>query len=335
MPAMAAGRIRTILPYFQKLASRYDAQIEDRELLQRFSAGRDESAFAEIVRRHGPMLFRLCERVLHNPHDAEDVCQAAFLLLARKAVSVRWRDSVAGWLFQTAYRLSLKARTSAHRRKRHEAQACHPCDSRDAASDPVADLTVREFQSVLDDELNCLPEKYRAPILLCCLEGKSRDEAARYLGWTLAEVKNRLEQGRERLRTGLARRGVLLGTALTSAWLLETAAQAECPNILPHAIAKAALSIATGNATLAGLLPAWLAELAKGATKTMFVRNVIIVAVVGSALGLGVVGVATGLPRELPSAQEKPAPATLPADDKKSTKPAEEQTSPKKPKITD
>jgi RNA polymerase sigma factor (sigma-70 family) len=335
MPAMAAGRIRTILPYFQKLASRCNDQIADRELLRRFSVGRDESAFAEIVRRHGSMLFRVCERVLHNPHDAEDVCQAAFLLLARKAASVRWRDSVAGWLFQTAYRLSLKARTTAHRRRRHEAQAYYGGDCHDTASDPVANLTVREFQAVLDDELNCLPEKFRAPILLCCLEGKSRDEAARYLGWTLAEVKNRLEQGRERLRTGLARRGVLLGTALTSAWLLETAAQADCPSIVPHAIAKAGLSIATGNATLAGHLPAWLAELAKGATKTMFVRNVIILAVFGSALGLGVVEVATGLPRELPQAQEKAAPAKPTADEKKSTKPAEEQTSPKKPKITD
>jgi RNA polymerase sigma factor (sigma-70 family) len=325
MSAMAGDRIRTLLPYLQKLASRGDDQIADRELLRRFSAGRDESAFAEIVRRHGPMVLRVCQRVLHNPHDAEDVCQAAFLLLAQKAASIRWHDSVAGWLFQTAYRLSLKARTTAHRRSRHEALA-KPTPT----PDPVAELSVREFQSVLDAEVNRLPEKYRAPILLCCLEGKSRDEAARLLGWTLTAVKDRLEQGRERLRACLARRGVLLGTALTSVWLLETTAQARCEHIGPDAVAKAALSIATGDTTLAGHMPAWLAELAKGATKTMFVRNVILLAVVGSALGLGVVGVALGLPGELRPAQEE-TPSTKPAAaETKSAKPAQEQSSPKK-----
>src|SRR5437879_708196 len=106
---MAASRIRTILPYLQKLASRFDNQIADRELLRRFSVGRDEAAFAELVRRHHPMLLRVCKRVLHDGHDAEDVCQAAFLLLAQKATSIRWHNSVAGWLFQTAYRLSLNA----------------------------------------------------------------------------------------------------------------------------------------------------------------------------------------------------------------------------------
>src|SRR5262249_55595603 len=162
------------------------------------------------------MLLRVCRRVLHNGHDAEDICQAAFLLLARKAASVGWHDSVAGWLFQTAYRLSLKARTTAHRRTRHEAEA-RPVPS----PDPVAELTVRELQAILDDELSRLPEKYRAPILLCCLEGRSRDEAARCLGWQLGAVKDRLERGRERLRVRLARRGVSLGTAVVSAWLLE------------------------------------------------------------------------------------------------------------------
>ncbi|HMF13888.1 MAG TPA: sigma-70 family RNA polymerase sigma factor, partial [Gemmataceae bacterium] len=149
----------------------------------------------EIVRRHGPMVCRVCERVLHDPHDAEDICQAVFLLLAQKAGSGRWHDSVAGWLFQTAYRMSLKARVTALHRKHHEAHA-RPASQRDVAEE----LTVRELQAVLDDELNRLSEKYRSPILLCCLEGKSRDEAARYLGWKLTAVKDGLERGRRRLR---------------------------------------------------------------------------------------------------------------------------------------
>jgi RNA polymerase sigma factor (sigma-70 family) len=295
---MAARRVRALLPQFRELVSRFDDQTSDRELLRRFAEGRDETAFTEVVRRHGPMLLRVCQRVLHGGPDAEDVCQAAFLLLAQKATSDRWRDSVAGWLFQAAYRLSLKARTAARRRARHETQT-RPVSQ----PDPVAELTVRELQAVLDDELSRLPEKYRAPILLCCLEGRSRDEAARYLGWQLAAVKDRLEQGRERLRVRLARRGVQVGTALVSSWLFEGGARAGCPNVAPQATAKAALSIATGQATLAGLLPARVAALAKGMTTTMLLRHVIILAAVGPVLGLGAAGAVKGLPGESPSAQ--------------------------------
>src|SRR5262245_36290311 len=174
---MATGRTRSLWIRLRQLVARAGDQAADRELLRRFSAEQDEAAFAEVVRRHGPMLLRVCRRVLHDGHGAEDVCQAAFLLLARKAPSVRWHDSVAGWLFQTAYRLSLKARATADRRRRHEARA-RPAPP----PDPVAESSARELQAILDEELSRLPDKYRAPILLCCLEGKSRDEAARDLG---------------------------------------------------------------------------------------------------------------------------------------------------------
>jgi RNA polymerase sigma factor (sigma-70 family) len=305
--------MQTLLPRLRELVSRPDERAPDRDLLRRFLAERDETAFAELVRRHGPMLVRVCRRVLHNGHDAEDVCQAAFLILAQKATALRGRDSIAGWLFQTAYRLSLKARSTAHRRTHHEAQA-RPA----APPDPVAELHVREFQAVLDDELSRLPEKYRAPILLCCLEGRSRDEAARCLGWRLAAVKDRLERGREQLRSRLARRGVLLGTALTSTWLLEGAARAGGAGVAPQAVARAALSITTNQTTLAGLLPARVAALAKGATTTMLLRTMTVLAAIGVALGLGVVGVATGLsggssPAQARAPQAKPAPPARPA----------------------
>src|SRR5262245_25760445 len=156
---LMSRRVQTILPVLKKLVSLQDNQTADRELLKRFSRERDETAFSEIVRRHGPMLVRVCQRVVHNAQDAEDICQAAFLLLAQKATAVHWCDSVAGWLFQTAYRMSLKARARASCRKRHETRA----KPRQPA-DPVAELTVRELQAVLDDELSRLPEKYRAPI---------------------------------------------------------------------------------------------------------------------------------------------------------------------------
>ena len=140
---MTTGRMQVVLAELKKLASRRDNQTADRELLNRFRANRDEAAFAEIVRRHEPMLLRLCRRVLHNPHDAEDICQAAFLLLAQKVTCIRWHESIAGWLYQVAYRMSLKARRSAKSRKRHEAAS-----SSASPSDPVAALTVRELARV-------------------------------------------------------------------------------------------------------------------------------------------------------------------------------------------
>jgi RNA polymerase sigma factor (sigma-70 family) len=267
----------------------------DRELLRRFAARRDEAAFAEIVRRHGPMLVRLGQRILHSGHDAEDVCQAAFLLLAQQAASLRAHASIAGWLFQTVYRLALKARTAAGRRSRREARA-KPV----APSDPVAEVTVGELQAVLDAELSRLPEKWRAPILLCCLEGHSRDEAARCLGWSLAEVKNGLQHGRERLRSRLARRGLALGTALMSTWLLGSR-DAGATGLSPD-LARAALAIATGRATLKDYLPPHVVALTRGAM-TMFARTVTILLLAGVALGLGAAGVVTGLPGAVPPTQ--------------------------------
>jgi RNA polymerase sigma factor (sigma-70 family) len=281
----------------------------DRELLRRFEAARDEAAFAEIVRRHRPMLLRLCQRVLHNGHDAEDVCQAAFLLLAQQATLTRWHASVAGWLFQTAYRLSLKARVATSRRRRHEARA-KPA----TAPDPVAELTVGELQAVLDEELSRLPEKCRTPILLCCLEGRSRDEAARFLGWTLSAVKNSLEEGRERLRSGLARRGLLLGTALLSAWLLDSKTRAASATAASGPTAKAALAILTGRAALTNFLPPHLAVLVKGGTTTMFARAASVIVLIGLALGLTAAGVITAISGAAPPAQAPQSePAALPA----------------------
>jgi RNA polymerase sigma factor (sigma-70 family) len=281
----------------------------DRDLLRRFATARDEAAFAEIVRRHRPMLLRLCQRILHSGHDAEDVCQAAFLLLAQQATSPRWHASVAGWLFQTAYRLSLKARTATSRRTRHEAQV-KPA----TAPDPIVELTVSELQTILDEELSRLPEKWRAPILLCCMEGRSRDEAARYLGWTLAAVKDSLEQGRERLRSRLARRGLLLGTAILSTWLLDATGRAACSAVAPPAAAKAALAFATGRAALTDCLPPHVAALAKGGMTTMFTRAAIIVGLIGLALGLGAAGIVTAISgassaTQVPVVQAAPQPA--------------------------
>jgi RNA polymerase sigma factor (sigma-70 family) len=300
---MPADPIHTLVPRLRELVSAPSSQASDRELLCRFRTEHDEAAFAEIVRRHAPMLLRVGQRVLHSAHDAEDIVQAAFLLLAQKAASIRWHDSLAGWLFQTIYHLSLNARIAAKRRAHHESQA-KPAP----LADPLADLTVRELQTALDEELGRLPEKFRSPILLCCLEGRSRDEAAACLGWSLAKVKDRLERGREHLRSRLARRGVLLGTALTSTWLLEGGALA---GLSPHAIAKDALSIATGQASLAVLLPPHVAALARGGTTPMLTCK--------GAILLATLALALGIAAAVPNPSDKTPPAPVQADQAKAT----------------
>src|SRR5262249_17481263 len=151
----------------------------------------------------GPLVLGVCRRVLHNWHDAEDAFQATFLTLARKAASISKQDSVGGWLHQVAYNLALKAKAHAATRQARQRQAQNrPPD------DPLTELTGRELLAVLDEELQQLPERYRAPLVLCYLEGRTRDEAARQLGWSLGTLKRRLEQARARLRGRLERRGL-------------------------------------------------------------------------------------------------------------------------------
>jgi RNA polymerase sigma factor (sigma-70 family) len=176
----------------------------DAELLAAFAARRDHDAFAELVRRHGPMVLATCRRLLGNHQDAEDAFQATFFLLARKAGAVGWRGSASPWLYTTACHVCRNARTRAARRRHHEAAAPAP----PPAGDAPAELTARELLAVLDEELARLPERLRGPLVLCYLEGRTRDEAAGQLGWTLGTLKLRLERGRALLRARLTRRGL-------------------------------------------------------------------------------------------------------------------------------
>jgi len=205
---VASRQAKVVLGHIRKMVAVQSLkQLSDRELLRRFVDRHDEPAFAALVKRHGPMVLSVCQRVLHCGQDAEDACQATFLVLARKAGSDRWRDSIANWLYGVARRLSLKARSAAARRQVVE-QGTRP----KRLEDPLADITARELQTLLDQELTRLPEKYRAPILLCCLEGHARDEAAHLLNWPLQTLKSRLEQAREILRRRLTRRGLSLSS---------------------------------------------------------------------------------------------------------------------------
>jgi RNA polymerase sigma factor (sigma-70 family) len=207
---MTRARANSLLRHIRRLVEAPSADfVSDRALLERFTAGGDQSAFAVLVRRHGPMVQRVCRHILRNSHDAEDAFQATFLVLARRAAVLTWQESVAAWLHAVASRLALKARTT-RRRRAHEALAAEPAS--EAAVDPVL---LAEAQVVLNEELNRLPEKLRIPLVLRYLEGMSQDEAAQHAGWSVSTFKRRLREGLEVLRERLRRRGVGLIAALS------------------------------------------------------------------------------------------------------------------------
>src|SRR5262249_38074396 len=209
-----------------------------------FLATHDEAAFQAILRRHGPMVFRVCRRVLPQEQDAEDAFQATFLVLARQARTIRKQGSLASWLHGVAYRAALKVRARAARRRECALQA-EGLDPRTALPD---DVSFKEMRSLLDEELARLPAKLRAPLVLCYLEGLTQDEAAQQLGWTRITFRRNLERGRELLGSRLVRRGVTLSGVLFASLLSECAASAAVSPALLEATTKARIAVAQGKA---------------------------------------------------------------------------------------
>jgi len=260
--------------------------LSDRDLLRQYLTSKDEAAFAALVKRHGPMVLGICQRMLRHAQDAEDAFQATFLVLARKAGAIRKQDSVGGWLYSVAFRVAKKLQATAARRRARE----HPLrDGPHAASSD--DLSWREVQGVLGEELNRLGDKYRAPLLLCYLQGKTRDEAAGQLGWDLNVLRGRLERGRALLRARLTRRGVSLATALLAMGLAEGQAAGISAALLSRAL-EAATCVAPATAA-GGVVSAQVAALTQGVIQAMFLTKVKSI-VVGLA-ALAFVGTGAGL----------------------------------------
>jgi RNA polymerase sigma factor (sigma-70 family) len=256
-----------VLRYLRKVGSADGALIADQELLQSFVRHRDEAAFAALVERHQAMVMGVCWRVLGRVHDVEDAFQATFLILVRRAKSVR--GSVGGWLHAVAYRVACRLRARLAR---------HPEQARELLEVPQADSTLdvgwREVREVLDEELQRLPEKYRAPLVLCYLEGMTQDEAARQLGWPPGVLRGRLDRGRERLRGRLTRRGLALAAMPLGAGLAEAASPGAASAALGAATVKAALLAAAGRATAPGGVSARVAALAQEVLRVMFLIKV-------------------------------------------------------------
>jgi RNA polymerase sigma factor (sigma-70 family) len=253
------------------------AEAPDAELLDRFTGGNDEAAFAALLQRHGPMVLKVSERVLHSATDAEDVFQATFLLLARKAQSIRNRQSVASWLHGVAHRLAVRTKRQEARRREHERAATAGGGSRVAAW--------HEVQEVLDHALADLPEKYRAALVLCYLEGHTHAEAARQLGCPLATVRTRVVRGRQLLRDYLARHGLPLSSAGLGALVLANATVTAVPPELVEATVAMALPLAVGQAAVGS---AQVAAMVKEGVPAMFsfrVKTALVILLVGLLVG--------------------------------------------------
>jgi RNA polymerase sigma factor (sigma-70 family) len=242
------------------------AGLPDEHLLQCFVAHRDDAAFAALVRRHGGLVWGVCRRVLRNHHDAEDAFQATFLVLVRKAASLTSRKLLANWLHGVAYKTALKARAMTNKRQLRERRISELPEL--ALPDDIRE----DWQPLLDQELSRLPEKYRVPIILCDLEGKTRKEAAQQLGWPEGTLSGRLSRGRTMLANRLARHGLSLTAGALATALTEKAASAGVPASVISSTIKAAPLVAAGQAAAPGVISAKVAALTNGVLNLNFRR---------------------------------------------------------------
>jgi RNA polymerase sigma factor (sigma-70 family) len=246
----------------RSMAAQSLAGQSDRELLERLLAGPDEAAFEALVRRHGPMVYRVCWRVLRHAEDCEDAFQATFFLLAQKLRKVK-QDSLPSWLHGVARRVALDAQKQAARRRRHEEQA--PA----ARRGPPDEITWRELRTVFDTELASLPEKLRLPLIVCYLEGRSQEEAARQLGWSKRTMLRRLEEARAALGRRLTRKGFAWAAAGSAVLLSDCVAPAALAPKLVGSAVKAAAPALVGSLA-AGVISTNITDLVEGVVKGMF-----------------------------------------------------------------
>jgi RNA polymerase sigma factor (sigma-70 family) len=285
---MTGGQLHGILHYLHRLTGPDRlGDGSDGQLLERFVRRHDEAAFTALVRRHGPLVWGVCRRLLHNTQDAEDSFQATFLVLARRAGAVGKRESVRSFLYGVAYRVAVRARGLALRRQARE----EPLQDLAAPECPGLGLDLRP---VLDEEIGRLPEKYRLPLILCHLEGRTQEEAARVIGCPRATVATRLARGKDRLRDQLTRRGLDVPASAFAATLHEAAAP-----LMPDAVVET-----TVRAAATGSTAPRISLLAEEVLRTMFVTRFKTAVVV--LLALGAVGSGAGI---LASRSQVPAPA--------------------------
>ena len=288
--------------------------LSDGQLLDRFATGHSEAAelaFQAMVERHGPMVLRACRGVLGDPNDAEDAFQATFLVLLRQAGSIRDRGSVAGWLHGVALRVAARAKVDAARRRRIERRGIRLAVERNDDSQRL------DLETIIHEELARLPEKYRAPLVLCYLEGLTHEGAAEQLGWPVGTVRGRLARARDRLRSRLTRRGLTATAALAAVGSLPGSVKAAVPLALRDATVATAVQVATGQ-TLAAAASAQVAAWAEGVSRIVALARWkgmagLLLCLGAIAIGLG--GMLGGTPAPQPP-QAEPAPPSAVREDR-------------------
>jgi RND family efflux transporter MFP subunit len=282
---MTWSNLRKVVRYLHAVAGPpSSAGPTDGQLLDRYVVQRDEAAFELLLWRHGTMVLNVCRRVLRDEHDAEDAFQATFLAFVRKARSIVRREAVAGWLYRVAYRVALEARSRVQKtaqREKRGAEKLALAEGTEAGWD--------ELRPLLDEEVNRLPERLRLPLVLCYLEGKTNEEAARQLGCPAGTIFSRLARGRDLLRRRLARRGLVLSAGALTTLLSQNAASAAVSTLLVGPTFKAALAFAAAQ-TAAGTASTRVIELAEGVLKAMYLTKIKTVAALLLILGVLLAG---------------------------------------------
>jgi RNA polymerase sigma factor (sigma-70 family) len=277
---MSEGQRPTLLAYLRRLGRGAAVESSDAELLERFAEQRDETAFSSLLRRHGPLIWSVCRRVLAEEHAAEDAFQATFLVLVRKARSVSKKASVRSWLYGVALRVAVRARQREDLRRLRERGA--PIRQTDEARTEAGWEDVRP---ILDEEIQRLPEKYRLPVILCYLEGQTNEEAAQRLNCPRGTIATRLARARERLRSRLVRRGLTLSAGTLTAMFTDNTVSAVVPSLLSAQTAKIVLN---------GAVPVSITTLAEGVLHAMFVTKLkTTIAVILAVSVMGGAGVCT------------------------------------------
>jgi RNA polymerase sigma factor (sigma-70 family) len=322
---MAKRPLPTLLRYLHRLrAAQGEAALPDKALLQRFRKEGDQAAFEVLLWRYGPMVWGLGRRLLGTEQDAEDVFQATFLVLARRAGAVGKPGSLGSWLHQVAFRLALRVRAKAA--KRTAAEKRRPSLSTAAPPATPTDLAARrQLRAVVDEEVAGLPGKYRAPVILCYLQGKTYAEAAEQLNLPKGTVSIRLLRARQLLRGRLTRRGLAFPAGALAGLLAQEAAPAMVPGHLVGSAFRAGISFAGGQAVTGAVVSAQAVCLMKGVLQAMFWTRVKI----ATAVVLTVLGVGLGLWAYQPAAAETsdrgtraaPKPAGKAADKDKTGRP--------------
>ena len=239
-------RINSVIQHLRRTVLLQDAgELTDGQLLECFVSRQDEAALEVLVRRHGPMVWGVCRRILRNHHDAEDAFQATFLVLVRKAASIVPREMVGNWLYGVAHQTALKARATTAKRRARERQVA------DMPEPVVTEQDLwRDLQPVLDQELSRLPDKYRVAIVLCDLEGKTRKEAAKQLGCPEGTLAARLTRGRVMLAKRLARHSLAVSGGSLAGLLSQQMASACVPTSVVSSTIKAVTLVAAGQAAV-------------------------------------------------------------------------------------